>query len=127
MQRTALALAIIFGVALGPAWAQSNPQFIAFAGVSKGALYKPDSGPMPYVGVLVMHRTANFLNHRACTELSRRGFLLLCMNTRYENNEAMVDFEKLPLDVKAGVDFMRRQPGITQVVPFPHSGAAPLP
>ena len=124
--RTALALAIIFGVALGPARAQSNPQFIAFAGVSKGALYKPDSGPTPHVGVLVMHRTANFLNHRACTELSRRGFLLLCMNTRYENNEAMVDFEKLPLDVKAGVDFLRRQPGVTKVVLFAHSGGGPL-
>jgi hypothetical protein len=126
MQRTALALAIIFSVALGPARAQSNPQFIAFAGVSKGALYRPDSGPTPHVGVLVMHRTANFLNHRACTELSRRGFLLLCMNTRYENNEAMVDFEKLPLDVKAGVDVLRRQPGITKVVLFAHSGGGPL-
>jgi pimeloyl-ACP methyl ester carboxylesterase len=126
MQRTVFALAIIFGVALGPARAQSNPQFIAFAGVSKGALYKPDSGSTPHVGVLVMHRTANFLNHRACTELSRRGFLLLCMNTRYENNEAMVDFEKLPLDVKAGVDLLRRQPGITKVVLFAHSGGGPL-
>src|SRR6266478_8359282 len=126
MRRTALALAIIFGVALGPARAQSNPQFTAFQGVSKGALYKPDSGPTPHVGVLVMHRTANFLNHRACTELSRRGFLLLCMNTRYENNEAMVDFEKLPLDVRAGVDLLRRQPGITKVVLFAHSGGGPL-
>jgi pimeloyl-ACP methyl ester carboxylesterase len=126
MQRTALALAILFGVALRSAHAQSNPQFIAFAGVSKGALYRPDSGPAPHVGVLVMHRTANFLNHRACTELSRRGFLLLCMNTRYENNEAMVDFEKLPLDVKAGFDLLRRQPGITKVVLFAHSGGGPL-
>jgi len=126
MQRAALALAIIFGVALGAARAQSNPQFIAFQGVSKGALYKPGSGPAPHVGVLAMHRTANFLNHRACTELSRRGFLLLCMNTRYENNEALVDFEKLPLDVKAGVEFLRRQRGITRVVLFAHSGGGPL-
>src|SRR4029077_5288755 len=87
MQRATLALAIILGLALGSARAQSNPQFIAFQGISKAALYKPDTGPAPHVGVLVMHRTANFLNHRACTELSRRGFLLLCMNTRYENNE----------------------------------------
>jgi hypothetical protein len=126
MQRTALALVIIFSVALGSALAQSNPQFIAFQGISKGALYRPDSGQAPHVGVLAMHRTANFLNHRACTELSRRGFLLLCMNTRYENNEAQVDFEKLPLDVKAGVDFLRRQPGITKVVLFAHSGGGPL-
>src|SRR5579871_1787149 len=126
MMRIAFALATALVVAPGLARAQSNPQFIAFQGISKGALYRPDSGPAPHVGILVMHRTANFLNHRACTELSRRGFLLLCMNTRYENNEALVDFEKLPLDVKAGVDFLRRQVGITKIVLFAHSGGGPL-
>ena len=94
--------------------AQSKPEFVAFAGTAKGALYRPDAGAAPHVGILVMHRSSNFLAHRACTELSRRGFLLLCMNTRYENNEALVDFEKLPLDVKAGVDFLRAQAGITR-------------
>ena len=89
-------------------------------GRAKAALYRPDSGS-PHVGILVMHRTSNYLDHRACTELSKRGFLMLCMNTRYENNEALVDFEKLPLDVKAGVEFLRRQPGITKVVLFAHS------
>jgi hypothetical protein len=126
MLRTAIAGAVALILATDPTWSQSNPQFIAFQGISKGALYKPDSGPAPHVGILVMHRTANYLNHRACTELSRRGFLMLCMNTRYENNEALVDFEKLPLDVKAGVDFLRRQPGITKVVLFAHSGGGPL-
>jgi pimeloyl-ACP methyl ester carboxylesterase len=110
----------------GLAAAQSHPEFIAFQGRAKGALYKPDSGPAPHVGILVMHRTSNYLAHRACTELSRRGFLMLCMNTRYENNEPAVDFEKLPLDVKAGVEFLRRQAGITKVVLFAHSGGGPL-
>src|SRR6516162_8659056 len=106
--------------------AQSKPEFVAFAGTAKGALYRPDGGAAPHVGILVMHRSSNLLAHRACTELSRRGFLMLCMNTRYENNEALVDFEKLPLDVKNGVDFLRRQPGITKVVLFAHSGGGPL-
>jgi pimeloyl-ACP methyl ester carboxylesterase len=113
---------------LTPQWAvaQSKPEFIAFPGASKAALYRPDAGPAPHVGILVMHRTSNFLEHRACTELSRRGFLMLCMNTRFENNEALVDFEKLPLDVKAGVNFLRAQPGISKVVLFGHSGGGPL-
>jgi pimeloyl-ACP methyl ester carboxylesterase len=126
MLRIVIAGAIALGMLPDIAWSQTKPQFVAFAGISKGALYRPDSGPAPHVGVLAMHRTANYLNHRACTELSRRGFLLLCMNTRYENNEALVDFEKLPLDVKAGVDYLRRQPGITKVVLFAHSGGGPL-
>ncbi len=73
-----------------------------------------------------MHRTSNYLTHRACTELSRRGFLMLCMNSRFENNEPAVDFEKLPLDVKQGVAFLRKQPGITKVVLFAHSGGGPI-
>ena len=105
---------------------QSRPEFISFPGVSKAALYRPDSGPAPRVGLLVMHRTGNYLNHRACTELSRRGFLMLCMNTRYENNEPSVDFEKLPLDVKAGVEFLKKQAGISKVVLFAHSGGGPM-
>jgi hypothetical protein len=73
-----------------------------------------------------MHRTSNYLTHRACTELSRRGFLMLCMNSRFENNEPAVDFEKLPLDVKAGIEFLRKQPGISKVVLFAHSGGGPI-
>src|SRR5262245_41848381 len=124
--RLGAALAALLLLAPGLALAQSNPQFIAFQGASKGALYKPDAGPAPHVGVIVMHRTSNYMTHRACTELSRRGFMMLCMTTRFENNEVFVDYEKLPLDVKAGVEFLRRQAGITKVLLFGHSGGGPL-
>src|SRR5438105_2165998 len=107
-----------------PCWSGNDRRTTASR--AKAALYRPDAGPTPHVGVLVMHRTSNYLTHRACTELSRRGFLMLCMNTRYENNEALVDFEKLPLDVKTGVEILRRQAGITKVVLFAHSGGGPL-
>jgi hypothetical protein len=51
-------------------FAQSNPLFIQFSpGNTVGALYKPDSGPAPHVGIIEMHRTANFLHEMACTEL----------------------------------------------------------
>jgi hypothetical protein len=127
MQRAlTLAGALVLCLASDAAFAQTKPEFIAMGGRAKAALYKPDSGLAPHVGVLVMHRTSNYLAHPACTELSRRGFLMLCMNTRYENNEPAVDFEKLPLDVEMGVEFLRRQPGITKVVLFAHSGGGPL-
>jgi len=63
--------------------AQSRPELIPVPGRIKMALYRPDSGPAPTVGIIVMHRTSNYLTHRACTELSRRGFLMLCMNSRF--------------------------------------------
>jgi len=56
--------------------AQTNPVFIQL-GQAKGALYKPDSGPAPHVGIVVMHRESNYMNNIACREFSRRGFMVL--------------------------------------------------
>jgi hypothetical protein len=122
---TALLLAAVLFNAVS-ASAQSSPRYIRFAGVPasvKGAWYLPDAPqPAPHVGVLVMHRTSNFMSALACTELSRRGFAVLCMNPRSDNNEASVRFETIPLDVKAGVDFLKSQPGITTVILWGFSG-----
>jgi len=107
------------------AFAQSHPEYIRL-GQLNAALYKPDSGPAPHVAFVLAHRTANYLNHIACRELSARGFLALCFNTRFQNNEALVRWEETPLDVKAAVAFARNQPGITKVILFGHSGGGPL-
>jgi hypothetical protein len=118
------AFAFVFGAGTAAVQAQSAPTYIPM-GPAQGALYHPDSGPAPHVGILVMHRTANYLSHPACTEFSRRGFLVLCMNSRYIGNEETVRFETMALDVKAGVEFLRAQPGITKVLLFGHSGGGP--
>jgi pimeloyl-ACP methyl ester carboxylesterase len=102
---------------------QSSPSYIQFSpSTTKGALYKPDSGPPPRVGVVLTHRTANFLSHIATRELSRRGFLVLALNPRFENNESAVIWDEIALDIKSGVEFLRGQPGIAKVVLFGHSG-----
>src|SRR5436305_6270626 len=107
-------------------FAQSNPRYIQFKpGSVKGALYKPDSGPTPHVAILAIHRTANFMSHPATTELSKRGLLVLGMNPRSDNNETIVDFESNALDIKSGLEFLRRQPGILKVLLFGHSGGGP--
>ena len=113
-------------VTVGPAFAQSNPQYVRFPGVPasvKGALYMPDPPQQaPHVGIVVTHRTSNFMNALACTELSKRGFAVLCMNPRSDNNEALVRFETSPLDVRAGVELLRRRPEITRIVLWGFSG-----
>jgi hypothetical protein len=117
----------LFFVLMMPAaaFAQSHPEFIPLGRVS-AALYKPDNGPAPHVAFVVGHRTANYLNHIACRELSSRGFMVVCFNTRFQNNESQVRWEETPLDVKAALDFARRQSGITKVILFGHSGGGPL-
>src|SRR5215831_7917151 len=125
VQRLFTVVAIFAAAAQGDGFAQSHPEFVALGRVS-AALYKPDSGPRPHVAFVIGHRTANYLNHIACRELASRGFLALCFNTRFQNNESQVRWEETPLDVKAALDFARRQAGITKVILFGHSGGGPL-
>jgi len=114
----------LFAPAAGSA--QSNPLYIQFSpGAVKAALYKPDAGPAPHVAILAMHRTSNFMGYLGCTELSRRGFLVLCMNPRFDNNEAAVRWEDIALDVRSGVSFLRKQAGITKVLLWGFSGGGP--
>ena len=88
----------------------------------KGALYVPDAGPAPHVGILALHRTSNYLGYHGCRELSRRGYMVLCMNPRSDNNEALVRWESNALDVKTGMAYLRSQPGITKVLLYGFSG-----
>jgi hypothetical protein len=94
-------------------------------GEARGMYYMPPSGPPPHVAFLTIHRTADFLQHPSCLELPKRGFATLCMNTRFENSEFAVDWDRLALDVKAGMDFLRKQPGIRTIILFAHSGGGP--
>jgi hypothetical protein len=106
---------------------QSNPLYIQFSpGAVKGALYHPDPPqPSPHVAILVTHRTSNVMGSLTCTELAKRGFMVLCMNPRSDNNEALVIWETIALDVRSGVNFLRKQPGITKVLLLGGSGGGP--
>jgi pimeloyl-ACP methyl ester carboxylesterase len=126
MKRSLVLIAACALASRAPLLAQRNPTYVQFTpGSVKGALYKPDSGPAPHVAVLLIHRTSNFLTHPATRELSKRGFLVLGMNPRSDNNETAVNFEANALDIKSGIEFLRRQPGISNVVLFGHSGGGP--
>ena len=110
----------------GAAQAQSNPRYVQFSpSATKGALYSPDTGATSNVAFLAIHRTSNFMNMIGNRELAKRGFITLGMNPRSDNNEAIVDFENVALDIKQGVEYLRKQPGVTKVVLIGFSGGGP--
>ena len=111
--------------ALDAASAQSNPAYVKLGQVN-AARYVPDNGPAPHVAFISAHRTGNTVGSSTCPELAARGFMAICFETRYRNDDIGVQWEKLPLDVKAVVDHARRQPGITRVVLLGHSGGSPM-
>jgi hypothetical protein len=117
-----IAIEILTSAAAPSSWAQSEPTFIQL-GRAKGALYKPAAGAEPPVGIIVMHREANYLNNVACGEFALRGFLVLCMNSRFENSEASVRWESIPLDVGGGVTHLRKVLGPSgKIILYGHSG-----
>lgn len=84
------------------AWSSSDtsaersvePRYIKLADVPSAvnaALHEPSGDVAGHVGVVVMHRTSNFLSHISAIELSRRGFTVLTVDPRSINNEALVD------------------------------------
>jgi len=100
-------------------------EFVQFPAGAQGLYWVPDSGPISHIAFLAIHRTADFLRHPSTQELPKRGFSVLGMNSRFNNNEESVNWELIALDVRAGVRFLRSQPGITKVILIGHSGGGP--
>jgi pimeloyl-ACP methyl ester carboxylesterase len=106
--------------------AQSDPRFVRLASKVKGVLYTPDSGPAPKIGILLMHEDSNFIVHVACTEFAKRGYAVLCVNGRSDNNEALDTWNDLPLDAALGMRYLRDKLHLQKVLIFAHSGGGPL-
>lgn len=103
----------------------ADPIYVPLASDVKGVYYTPDSGEAK-IAFLVMHEDSNFLNHVACTELSKRGFAVLCVNGRSDNNEALDTWTELPLDTALAMKYLREDKGFGTVLLFAHSGGGPL-
>jgi hypothetical protein len=124
MERRVTICSLFFFASAVAAFAQSNPIFVQFR-PAKGALYKPDTGRAPNVAILVVHSTGNTMSGLPPAELARRGFMVLGLNTRFENNEAAQEWENIALDIKSGIEFLRKQPGITKVLLYGGSSGGP--
>ena len=127
-RRLSIALMLSLIVVASRSYAQTNPRYVALQGSVLSALYTPDAAlnlPPPHVALIFMQRTSNYLSTAGCTELSRRGFMVLCMNASFYNNEAEVDWNQIAIDVRRGVDFVRSQAGISKVVLVGYSAGAP--
>lgn len=42
--------------------------------------------------------------------------MVLCLNSRFDNNEALVNWELIALDVKRGVDYLKNTQKISKVI-----------
>jgi hypothetical protein len=119
----------LYFVSTGVSAAPPPPEYIQFRPeATKGVLYRPDPDryTSPHIALIIMHRDSNFLSHIVTREMPKRGFLVLAMNPRCDNNEALcVPWENNALDLKQGMDHLRQITGITRIVLLGHSGGGP--
>ena len=94
-----------------------------------GVFYEPvQPGPKAQIGVFVMHSEGDYLQFSACTELSKRGYSVLCANNSTGKNGASNDtsIDRMMLDAKLAVAWLRKDPAIKKVVLLGHSGGGVL-
>ena len=91
----------------------------------KAALWPPNTANS-HVGIITIHRTSNYLNHPSCSNLSQLGFTVLCVNSRFDNNEALVDWELIAQDIGVGVDYLKNMLRMKHVILLGHSGGGHL-
>jgi hypothetical protein len=132
---TALAL-LVGGVVAAPSEAQGPPQalppgvkttFVRLGQGEPGVLYEPVTpGPKSQIAVFAMHSAGDYLTHSSCTELSKRGYRVLCANNSNSKSGMFNDgvLDKVMLQVKAAIQYLRRTPGVTKIVLWGHSGGA---
>lgn len=107
----------------------AGPALVHLGNGVVGALYEPpSSGPKAGIAVFAMHAEGDYLEFSACTELSKRGYRVLCANNSASksgsNNDLNID--RALLDAKQGVAYLRKLPGVRKIVLLGHSGGGAL-
>jgi hypothetical protein len=106
-------------------WVPEHARFVRLASGVPGVLFEPaEKGPKSSIAFFVMHASGDYTNFSACTELSKRGYLVLCANNSTSKSGIFDDgaLDKVLLEAKAGVGYLRGLAGVKTVLLFGHSG-----
>lgn len=76
-------------------------------------------------GAILMHPTSNYMGHYLLQPLADRGITCMALNSRYVGNDALLEMERVILDLAAGIAELRRR-GIDKVYLIGNSGGASL-
>jgi len=106
--------------------------FVSLAVGVPGLFSEPITpGAKAQIGVVVLHMRADNLSNEPwvpCPELARRGYRALCANTSTSKSGFIADDDedKMLLNIKLAVAYMRNYPGVKKVVLWGHSGGGAL-
>ncbi len=91
--------------------------------VAGGAyLYEPVApGEKAHIAIVVMHSDLNYMNHSACTEMSKRGYRVFC-----ETRNGAGTLDQGIASLRQGMTYLRKVEGVQKIVLLGHSGGATL-
>jgi len=124
--RFALIIVVLCALTTRETAAQTQASYLQLSPTVKAVLYSPDPSTKTRIAVVNMHEDGNRLADIACTELVKRGFYVLCMNGRADNNESLDFWNDLPLDVATGVKYLKETVKASKILLYGGSGGAPL-
>jgi hypothetical protein len=111
---------------VSPSMAQTyKSTFVHLGQGVPGVLYEPlTTGAKAEIAVVVMHSGGDYLSFTPCPELAKRGYRALCANCSDSKSGFVTDEDedKILLNVKLAVAYLRKYPGVQQIVLFGHSG-----
>ncbi|MBC2665850.1 alpha/beta hydrolase [Novosphingobium flavum] len=116
-----------------PAHAEAyKTTFVWLAPGQPGVFYEPVSpGEKARIAVFAMHPDGDYLRPgptNTCERLAERGYRALCSNATSSKAGSVGDMnqDKVSLNVKAGVTWLRAQAQVQKIVLFGHSGGGAM-
>jgi hypothetical protein len=102
--------------------------FVRVGGGTTGVLYEPITpNEKSQIGILVMRSSGNYLTNPVCAYMSIRGYRALCANTSAGVGDGGdINMDRVLLNTKAAVTFLRKYPGVRKVLLFGHSEGGSL-
>lgn len=101
--------------------------FVSLGNGEAGVLYEPvDPGPKAQIAILAEHSALDYFTHSSCTELSKRGYRVFCVNNSNDKSRDFNDgaLDRVMLETKKAVVWLRKYPGVKKIVLWGHSGGA---
>lgn len=89
-------------------------------------LYHTPAGERPKTALIATHYNVDFTEHYLGPLMAERGFGFLGWNTRYRGAEAWFVLEHALIDIASGVEWLRVEAGVENVVILGNSGGASL-
>jgi hypothetical protein len=101
--------------------------FVHLGNGEPAVLYEPvNPGPKAQIAIFTMHSAGDELTTSTCTELSKRGYRVFCVNNSNDKSRNFNDgvLDQVNLETKKAVAWLRKYPGVKKIVLWGHSGGS---